>query len=327
MKFTDFIGNERIKEQLSYLEASRHLPHAIVLEGEEGIGKRTLARELALNLLCKGDGEPPCRQCAQCSKVLKGVHPDVDEYTAPNRARAFHIEKVREVISDAYMQPNEADYRIFILGNCQSMTIEAQNALLKILEEPPSYVLFILTVTNKSALLNTVLSRSVVISLEGVEAGKAAEYICRRDDSLSYDDAYKACEVWGGNIGKAIESLSDGKLSQINHIANDMARAMIAENEYELLKVCAVFKWDRDVLYQSLTLLKSIVRDALLFECGDSLSGSRETAELLYSRLSREKLVRVIETIDALRSLALKNMNVTLLQTKVCADLRTAQGR
>ena len=70
MNFTDFLGNEKIKEQISSLAESGRLPHAIVIEGDEGLGKRTFAREIALNLFCRSDGERPCRNCAQCSKVL-----------------------------------------------------------------------------------------------------------------------------------------------------------------------------------------------------------------------------------------------------------------
>ena len=79
MKFINFKGNEKIKEQLSFLAEAKRLPHAIILEGEAGLGKRTLAREIALNLFCRGEGEKPCLKCAQCSKVTKGIHPDIYE--------------------------------------------------------------------------------------------------------------------------------------------------------------------------------------------------------------------------------------------------------
>ena len=93
MKFVDFVGNEKIKQQLLYLLEASQLPHAIILEGEEGLGKKTLAREIALNLFCKAE-DSPCRQCHQCSKVQKGVHPDVYEYTADGGAGSFHIDTV-----------------------------------------------------------------------------------------------------------------------------------------------------------------------------------------------------------------------------------------
>ena len=186
MKFTDFVGNEKIKQQLSFLQASGRLPHAFVIEGEQGMGKRTLAREIALNLFCRGE-DKPCRQCPQCSKVLKNIHPDIYEYSATGGARSFHVDVVRDVKDNVYVSPNEADYKIYILGNCQCMNESAQNALLKVLEEPPEYAVFFLTVDNKSALLETVLSRSTVISVEGVSANIGADYICSHNPDIDYE--------------------------------------------------------------------------------------------------------------------------------------------
>lgn len=327
MRFEAFVGNEKIKEQLSFLEASGRLSHAIVIEGDEGIGKRTLAREIALNLMCRAE-DRPCRSCPQCSKVLKGIHPDIYEYSATGGARSFHVDTVRDVIENAYVQPNEADYKIYILGNCHCMNENAQNALLKILEEPPKYVMFILTVNNKSALLETVLSRSVVLTLEGVNEAVGARYICSMDDSVDYDDALRACSVWGGNIGKAIESLGDSKLSRISGIAVDVCNALTDDNEYSLLKVCSVFDRDRETLISTLTLLKAVFRDAMVYSKDfDSMSGQRVIAAELAQSFSKKKLMNLINACEALLDLALKNGNNAILITKTCYEFRRAIGR
>lgn len=326
MEFEEFIGNEKIKQQLTFLTESKRLPHAIILEGEEGLGKRTLAKELALNLLCRSE-DKPCRQCAQCKKVMKGIHPDVYEYTAPDRPAGFHVDTVREVRDDAFMRPNEADYKIYILGNAQSMNASAQNALLKVLEEPPEYAVFILTVTNKSYMLETVLSRSVVMTLEGVNAAQGAEYICTKNEEIDYDDALKAMEIWDGNIGKAIESLSDGKLSKISGITESIAEAMLEENEYALLRACAVFDKDRETMVSVLTLLKSVLRDALVYGSGSMMSGKKELAQRLNERLSKGKLLKLMEACEENKRLAQGNGYNAVLMTKICYDLRRAQGR
>ncbi|MBR0411989.1 MAG: DNA polymerase III subunit [Eubacterium sp.] len=327
MKF-DFIGNAKVKEQIAYLAESERLPHAIVIEGDEGLGKRTFAKEIALALFCRSDGEKPCHECAQCHKAMKGYHPDLYEYSATGGARSFHVDVVREVKEDVFISPNEAQYKIYILGNCQCMSESAQNAILKILEEPPTYAVFILTVNNKSALLETVLSRSVVLSLEGVDAPQGAEYICEKMPDVDYPDALNAVEVWGGNIGKAMQSLGDGKLSKISGIACDMADALIQPNEYELLKVCAVFERDRETLIAALSLLKSILRDALVYRNETVLlSGQKEQARALNSSLGKAKLMRLITTCDELIKYAEKNGNNAILITKVCYELRRAQNR
>lgn len=326
MNFINFIGNEKVKEQLSFLEASNRLPHAIVIEGDEGLGKKTLARDIALNLLCKSDDEKPCMQCPQCSKVSKGIHPDVYEYC--EESRTFKVEKVRDIRDDVFVSPNEANYKIYVLGNCQFMNDSAQNAILKVLEEPPEYAVFILTTTTKSALLETVLSRSVVISVEGVDAKLGADYICSNDDSVDYNDALSAMTVWNGNIGKAMQSLSDGKLSKISTISNDICKSLVSENEYDLLTACAVFERDRDMLINVLSHIKTIFRDALLYSNkSDVLSGNAEMAKLLASRFNKQKILKLIEACDNIRVLAMKNGNNAILITKICYELRRAQNR
>jgi DNA polymerase-3 subunit delta' len=327
MRFDNFIGNNKIKEQLTFLQQSNRLPHAIVIEGEAGLGKVTLAREIVLNLFCKAE-DKPCRACPQCSKVLKGYHPDVYEFIAENRANSFHVDDVRNIIDDVYMRPNEADYKAYILGNCQGMNANAQNALLKVLEEPPQYAIFLLTVTNKSALLPTVLSRSVVISVEGVDAKLGADYICKMDENIDETDAFNAITATNGNIGRAIESLGDGKLAKITTIASQICNALVSEREYDLLIACSPFEKNKDTLVSTMVMLKSIFRDALLFNSGANLiSGQVETAKLLSSRLSNKKILALIQTCDNIRILAEKNGNNAILITKVCYELRRAQNR
>lgn len=328
MNFVNFAGNEKVKQQLSFLQQSGRLPHAIVIEGEEGLGKRTLAKEIALNLFCKSSVDKPCKNCPQCVKVIKGIHPDVFEYSASGGARSFHVDVVRDVKQNVYMQPNEADYKIYILGNCQCMSENAQNAILKILEEPPSYAVFILTVNTKSALLETVLSRSVVITLDGVDSKTGADYICKMNDNINYEDAYNAVSIWSGNIGKAVESLSDGKMSEINSITDDICKALISDNEYELLKVCSVFEKNRNLLVSVLNLLKTVFRDALVNGYNiKSVTGKDDIIKNISNRLSTDKILKLITVCDSLSDAVIKNANNNILITKMCYDFRKAQNR
>lgn len=168
MQFKKFLGNEKIKEQLSYLLSAGRLPHAIVLEGEEGIGKKTLAMEIASALVCRSGGEKPCGYCAQCSKAEKRYHPDIMLCGPEDGKKFISVGAIRDIINNAYIAPLESDYKIYIIDKAHCMNESAQNAILKMLEEPPSYVVFILTVEARSMLLETVLSRAVVLSVDGV---------------------------------------------------------------------------------------------------------------------------------------------------------------
>ena len=327
MKLTNFIGNEKVIDRLSKLMESGRFPHALIIEGEEGIGKKTLAKDIACALVCRGD-DKPCGECSQCKKAIAAIHPDISEYIPAGTANSFHVDTVRNIINDAYVQPNEADYKIYILANAHCMNQNAQNALLKILEEPPKYVVFILTTNSKSALLLTVLSRSVCVSLEGVDIERAANYITSHCENVDYNTAKKTVETFNGNIGKAIDSLQDSKTSELVDVCNKICKALTTSNEYEMMTLCSVFQKDRQGVVFACDLLKSIFRDALFAgESSEHISGQDESAALLKSSLSRQSLIKLINTCDELKSTALSNANNALLITKFCYSLNRAIGR
>ena len=308
MKLTNFIGNEKVIDRLSKLMESGRFPHALIIEGEEGIGKKTLAKDIACALVCRGN-DKPCGECSQCKKAIGAIHPDISEYIPAGTANSFHVDTVRNIINDAYVQPNEADYKIYILANAHCMNQNAQNALLKILEEPPKYVVFILTTNSKSALLSTVLSRSVCVSLEGVDIERAANYITSHCENVDYNTAKKTVETFNGNIGKAIDSLQDSKTSELVDVCNKICKALTTSNEYEMMTLCSVFQKDRQGVVFACDLLKSIFRDALFAgESSEHISGQEESAALL-------------------KSTALSNANNALLITKFCYSLNRAIGR
>lgn len=327
MKSINFVGNERVINQLGCLIDSGRFPHAVVIEGAHGLGKKTLARFLATALICRGE-EKPCMECTQCHKAKEKIHPDIFEHIASGGANSFHVDVIRDIVKDAYVQPNEAEYKVYILGNADCMSISAQNALLKVLEEPPQYVVFILTAQSKSMLLETVLSRSVVVSLESVDADKGAAYIASHIDNVNYNDAKSALAIFNGNIGKTIDSFSDGKENELARVCCDICQALSQDSEYALLRACSVFQKDRGSIVFACDFLKNIFRDALVYdENGDFLSGQKETAKLLKTKLTKQKLVDLMNVCDKLKEMALMNSNNSILITKICYSLRQAAGR
>ena len=180
MRFEGFAGNEAAKRQLAADIDAGRFPHALVLEGPQGSGRRTLARLLAKAAVCQGAGDKPCGVCPGCVKAAAGGHPDIIEVGGDGSARSFHIDAVRAVREDAYVLPNEAPRRAILLIGAHNMTEQAQNALLKILEEPPSHVVFLLTCDNRAQLLPTVQSRSVCIPLGGVPEEEALPLLRQR---------------------------------------------------------------------------------------------------------------------------------------------------
>lgn len=327
MNSNGFVGNEKVLNLLGTLMDSGRFPHAIIIEGEQGLGKKTFAKLLACALVCRDD-DKPCKSCAQCRKVLQGIHPDVFEHIALGGARSFHVDTVRDIINDVYMPPNEADYKIYILGNADCMNESAQNAILKILEEPPSYAVFIMTVQSKSALLNTVVSRSVSVQMNPVDCAKGAAYITDNMEAVDYQSAENAIKIFNGNIGKAMDSLQDTKTNELVAVCNDICSALTDGSEYSLLIACACFQKDRQSIIFAADMLKNIFRDALVFnELSDVISGQYDCVKNLKSKLTKKNLMNLISVCDELKNFAVMNVNNSLLITKICYALREAVGR
>lgn len=154
------------------MELNKNLSHAYIItaRAEEGFAKAT---ELAAAMLCEGDGEKrPCGVCRHCKKSLRGIHPDVMLITRPlddkgKMKKEIQVEQVRSMVSTALIMPNEAEKKVYIIRDAGAMNATAQNALLKLLEEPPWFDAFILVTDNAQLLLETVRSRCVSMNLSG----------------------------------------------------------------------------------------------------------------------------------------------------------------
>jgi len=261
------------------------LPHAIIIEGnvEKGL---CLAKYISSLALCTGEISP-CEKCNACEKVLKEIHPDIFTHVASGSPRAFHIEVIRNIKEDAFVKPNEGRKKIYILGNAQSMTDQAQNALLKLLEEPPSYIVIIIVLPSASSLLTTVRSRSICLTLSDGEI-------------LPDEQAISVCK---------------GMLTDI-----------LSKSELDFMRHFGAFEKDKELLRKSLTALFFLFRDALVQKYSGKaiISDMAETTRDLGLRLSEKQLQSLIQTVKNIQKRMSQNANHTLIITKLCADLRTS---
>lgn len=166
MGFSGLLGNTSLKQRLSASFAAGKISHCYLLCGPEGSGKQTLAQYLSAALQCT-EQDVPCTTCRDCRKVLSHQHPDVIVVDEPEE-KSVKIKLIRDVQSDAYIRPNEGKRKVYIIPRAGLLTEEAQNALLKLLEEPPAYAVFLLLTDNAEKLLPTVRSRCVELRLEPV---------------------------------------------------------------------------------------------------------------------------------------------------------------
>ncbi|MCF0121231.1 MAG: hypothetical protein HUJ65_06290 [Oscillospiraceae bacterium] len=159
------------KDRLTPLFDGESFSHAYIISGPPGSGANELADTLAAAAVCSGTGKRPCMQCRHCRKTSNGSHPDITVVDFIDNKHLITVEQIREVRTDAIVMPNEADRKVYIIRHADTMNLNGQNALLKILEEPPSYAMFILVAENPINLLPTVRSRCALITLSppGVE--------------------------------------------------------------------------------------------------------------------------------------------------------------
>lgn len=325
MQFGDFAGNEAVKQRLSAQTDTGHFPHALLIEGAAGSGRRTLADRLARAAVCQHP-DAAARPCGHCAACQKSAHPDITRLGG--EGEPLSVDTVRRVRDEAFVMPNESAYRVMILAEAQTMTVQAQNALLKILEEPPAYVLFILTCDNRASLLETIRSRCVCVTLSPVEWEQAAPVLRQRLPQVEEDRLRRAHSLFGGYIGQVIDGVNEGTFQQVLELVPQFALAVADISELPLLRLTAALEKEKERTVGVLAGLKLVFRDALVIRYGGTalMSTAPDEARQLAARLTGQKLVALTEQVEALQTALQRNMNNTLFLTRFCACLRQAAG-
>ena len=207
--FAQVLGEEQLIGRLRARTKEGAVPHALLFTGEEGSGKKTLASLYAKLLLCENGGDEPCLTCASCRQVADNAHPDIYRIE-PETGKGGAVKPIsvalirRELIDSIQIKPYKGPYKIYIVDRAEKLTTEAQNALLKTLEEPPSYAVIILLATGEEDLLETVRSRCVTMRIERVDTERIQRYLQEEGMAPDYR-ARPAARFAQGNVGKAAE--------------------------------------------------------------------------------------------------------------------------
>lgn len=328
MQFSSFAGNKDVVGRLAELLRSGRLPHALILEGPEGSGRRTLASIVAAGAVCSGIGERSCGRCLDCQKVQKGAHPDIFMVSGEG-PRSFHIDVIRRIRNDAYVLPNEARRKVYILANAEAMTEQAQNALLKIFEEPPAHVVFILTCRDRYQLLPTIVSRAVTFALFAPDFEEAVRAVREREPKAREEEIRRAVEIAGGYVGVALKLLEKGGLSAAFELAGKVAKACLAGTELELLMLTANLPRDKELFRSMLNVLALIFRDVMAAKAGSRVmvSGLGDLGFELSQKMTVAHAAAALEVAGETGRALDSNANAALLCTRFCAALRRAVGK
>lgn len=302
-------GNEHVREALQAFIGCNRIPHAIMIEGEAGTGKRTLADFIAKAALCS-QGSRPCGECRNCRLADIKSHPDIMRIAPEPGKKSIKVDTVRKVRDDASVKPHLSDRKVFIIENADSMNEQAQNALLKILEEPPGGVIFILLVSSRAAVLNTVLSRCTLLSLSPPETQQALQVIKSLGISDSDDRILEALKNTGGNVGRALDIIKNSSDFAALRTAEEFLNFAFKGEEYKMLALLCPFEKDRLFAESFFKELRTLTLNSLK-TCDRHTNRARSLFRIY------ENTQRYIEMLGT-------NINLPLLYSAAAADCRTA---
>lgn len=302
-KFTDIVGQEQLKEHLQNAIAMNKVSHAYIINGERNAGKEFIAKVFAMTLQCEKGETEPCGECHSCKQAQGNNQPDII-YISHEKPNTIGVEDIRSQINnDIVIKPYSSPRKIYIINEGEKMTPQAQNALLKTLEEPPEYAVILILTTNVEALLPTVLSRCVVLNMKPVPDALVKKYLM---EQLAIPD-YKAniCVAFArGNIGKAKLLASSEEFEKVKEEAISLVKNINDMEIHEIVKAIKKISEYKFDVNDYLDILMAWYRDVLFFKATkdvNSLVFKEEIQQIM--RVSDRSTYEGIETIvNALQS-------------------------
>lgn len=341
-------GKDRLTELLSDTASSNRLPHAILLTGERGSGRMTVAKYIAKLFLC---GAVPCENCAVCSRINDGTHPDVIDVLREIGGKyglttKSGLKDIREFMESVAVKPNDADMKIYIFAKADEMTPLVQNTLLKNIEEPKSWVKYIFICESAESLLETIRSRTAEYRVPDCSVEDCIKCL-EEEYHIEKFQAQEYSRMMSGNIGKCLEALgatvvpdkkggakkSDDEQEEVStelklmESARHAAAAVAARDSYRL---CAALgeQTGRKEYSGCLEYFAGILRDAIavrtggeLYSCGKA--EAKKTAEVF----DEAALVGMLEVIfETNERAALLNLNLSLCSAYITSKVLGQKG-
>lgn len=319
--FSDIIGQEQMKEHLQNVLKLNKVSHAYIINGERSSGKEFIAKIFAAALQCENPDTAsgitePCQVCHSCRQMATGNQPDV-LYISHEKPGTIGVEDIRGQINGTVaIKPYSSPRKVYIMNEAEKMTVQAQNALLKTLEEPPEYTVILLLTTNMDTLLPTILSRCVLLNMKPVRDAEVKKYLM---ETMQLPD-YKAdiCTAFArGNIGKA-KLLAASE--EFDHIKEEAITLLKYINDMEISEIVTAIKkineYKLDV-NDYMDILAIWYRDVLMFKATNDLNHLIFREEIQYikkvaDRSTYEGIELVINALDKAKSRLKANVNFDL---------------
>ena len=316
--FNDIIGQEKLIEHLTTAISVDKVSHAYIINGERSMGKEFIARIYAMAIQCESldDNVEPCHVCHSCLQALSGNQPDII-FLTHEKPGIISVDDIRRQLnSDIGIMPYKSSKKIYIISEAEKMTPQAQNALLKTLEEPPPYAVIILLTANADTLLPTILSRAIILNMKPVSDAKVKKYLMEIMEIPDYK-ADISVAFARGNIGKArllatseeFEKVKDQAIKLLKNIGGMEINEIIAA-----IKMINEYKFE---VSDYLDILAIWYRDVLLFKATQDLSNLIFKEEYHYIKriadtCTYEGIEEVIEALEKAKARLQANVNFEL---------------
>ncbi len=325
MKAWPIVGHQWAVRLLRHGVANDEIPHALLITGPESVGKHTLAEQVVAAILCAED-ERPCGHCLSCRKLRSGNHPDFRLVAPEDRTTALKIEQIREIERFLTLTPKESLRKVVLIQDFERATVGAANALLKTLEEPPSYAHLFLLATDADLLLPTIVSRAQQIVLRPLPSGDIAAALMERWQ-VDPARAERLARISGGRMGWAVQAATNPDHYERMKAALTSLTTVLQQDLPARFEMAQQLSRDAANLMETLEHWLTFWRDVLLVQADSAealtYTDQHQMLRILAETLAIQETVHILERLDQAQQALGNNANPQLLVENLLLDLPT----
>lgn len=315
--FKDIIGHEQIIEHLQNAIAMDKVSHAYIINGPDKSGKMMLAEAFAMTVQCEQGGRDACLECHSCKQALGRNQPDII-YVSHEKPNTISVDDIRtQVNNDIVIKPYSSRHKIYIIDEAEKMNVQAQNALLKTIEEPPAYAIILLLTTNADNFLPTILSRCVSLNIKAVPDETIEKYLMSNWQIPDYQA--QICVAFAqGNVGKAIQLASSSDFNELKSSVLQLVKRLHEIDLYELTEAVKQIGEYKLQINDYFDLMMVWYRDVLYFKATGDVNGLIFKDEVYDIKRRAEKssyngIEQIIEALQKAQIRLLANVNFDLV--------------
>lgn len=312
--FRDIYGNKTVLANLRNAKKYDRVAHCYMFCGEDGLGKRTVAKAFAKSLVCEAGGEEPCGKCASCIQVENENHPDVI-FVKHEKPTVFGVDDIRDGLNKSIViRPYKSEKKIYILDDGEMLNAQAQNAMLKTIEEPPEYAVILILTNNREVFLPTILSRCVELNFQPVTDDEVAKYLTKNGFNIE-EKRDEVLRFAAGNIGRAVSFLDDEEYGKMYKDVQDILMGLPRFSDIQIKHAAETLGGYKKELPLIIEQMHMWYHDVFLSKAGydvkcsgDIARSIREQAELY----GYDELPRILQEIETLQTRMKVNVNTEL---------------